>query len=424
LAFDVIEPQSNQCYHVSNAPIFHNDGTISNLAVLRDTTELRNLEGQLIQAQKMESIGTLAGGIAHDFNNILSAIIGNAEIALLDIPSDSALSENINNVIQAGQRARDLVKQILTFSRKNEEDKKPVQVHLIVNEVLKFLRSSLPSTIQILQNIEIGNDTVLADSTQIHQILMNLCANASHAMMEKGGVLQVNLKNMALGTDVNAHYPGIEPGSYLYLTVSDTGHGISPDVLSRIFEPYFTTKEKGSGTGLGLAVVHGIVKSHGGIIKADSEIGKGSTFHIYLPLIDEQEKSEIEAAESLPTGNERILFIDDEETLVDLGKQLLEKLGYEVVARTNSLEAFELFRKKPDQFDLVITDMTMPRMTGDGLAKKLIGIRPDVPIILCTGYSSKVSKNKVKRMGVKAFIMKPLLIRDLSVVVRKVLDEK
>lgn len=307
LAFDVISPQGNQFYHISNAPVIHSDGTISILTVLRDTTELRNLEGQLIQSQKMESIGTLAGGIAHDFNNILSAIIGYAEIALLEIPSDSDLEKNIKNVVQAGERARDLVKQILTFSRKAKEDKKPVQVHLIVNEALKFLRSSLPSTIQIHQKIEIGDDTILADSTQIHQILMNLCTNASHAMMEKGGILQVNLKNMELDSDFTAQYPDMKPGSYLHLTVSDTGHGMSPDVLNRIFEPYFTTKEKGSGTGLGLAVVHGIVKSHGGIIKVESEKGKGSAFHLFFPIICESEKSAKETAKLLPTGNERIL---------------------------------------------------------------------------------------------------------------------
>jgi PAS domain S-box-containing protein len=423
LAFDIVSPQGNQFYHASSAAIVHSDGAISILAVLRDTSEIRNLEAQLMQAQKMESIGTLAGGVAHDFNNILSAILGYTEIALLDIPSDSALEKNLNKVLQAGERARDLVKQILTFSRKSEEEKKPVQVHLIVNEVLKFLRSSLPSTIQIHQQIEIGNDTVLADSTQIHQILMNLCTNASHAMMEKGGILRVSLENMELDSDFTAQYPDMKPGSYLKLTVSDTGHGMSPDVLNRIFEPYFTTKERGSGTGLGMAVVHGIIKSHSGIIKADSEPGKGSTFHIYLPIIDEEEKSEKETDKPLPTGNERILFIDDEDALMDLGKQLLENLGYEVVARTSSVEALELFRTKPDQFDLVITDMTMPNMTGDRLAKELMKINTDIPIILFTGYSNGMSEHKAKEMGIRAFVMKPVTMRDLSIIVRKVLDE-
>ena len=423
LAFDIVSPQGNQFYYASNAAIVHSDEAISILVVLRDTSEIRNLEAQLMQAQKMESIGTLAGGIAHDFNNILFAIIGYTEIALLDIPSDSALEKNLNKVLLAGERAKDLVQQILTFSRKSEEEKKPVQVHLIVNEVIKFLRSSLPSTIQIHQQIEIGNDTVLADSTQIHQILMNLCTNASHAMMEKGGILQINLENMELDSDFTAQYPDMKPGSYLKLTVSDTGHGMSPDVLNRIFEPYFTTKERGSGTGLGMAVVHGIVKSYSGIIKVDSEPGKGSAFHIYLPIIDDEKKSEKKTDKPLPTGNERILFIDDEDALMDLGKQLLENLGYEVVARTSSVEALELFRTKPDQFDLVITDMTMPNMTGDRLAKELMKINADIPIILCTGHSNGISEHKAKEMGIRAFVMKPVAMRNLSIIVRKVLDE-
>ncbi|MCD4718948.1 MAG: response regulator [Desulfobacula sp.] len=423
LAFDVVDPQGNQFYHASNAAIVHSNGTISMLAVLRDTSELKNLEAQLLQAQKMESIGTLAAGIAHDFNNILSAIFGYTEIALRKIPSDSSLENSLNKVLQAAKRARDLVKQILTFSRKSEKEKKPVQVHLIVNEILKFLRSSLPSTIQIQQQIEIDNDIVWADSTQIHQILMNLCTNASHAMMEKGGILQVNLENMELNSDFTAQYPDIKPGPYLKITVSDTGHGMSSDVLNKIFEPYFTTKEKGSGTGLGMAVVHGIIKNHSGCIKVDSKPGKGAVFYVYLPVINEEETSEKETDQPIPTGNERILFIDDEDILVDLGKQLLEKLGYKVVALTSSVEALEIFRAEPDRFDLVITDMTMPKMTGDSLAKELMKINTDIPIILCTGYSNGISEYKAKKMGIRAFVMKPFVMRELSLIVRKVLDE-
>ena len=423
LAFDIVRPHGKRTYHVSSAAIIHRDGTNSTLVVLRDTTELKNLEAQLIQAQKMESIGTLAAGIAHDFNNILFAIIGYTEMSLQNIPVDSKLGKNLNKVIQASERAKDLVKQILTFSRKSEEERKPVTGHLIVNEVLKLLRSSLPATIQIRQQIEISNDTVWADSTQMYQILMNLCTNASHAMMEKGGILQVNLENVELDLKFTSLYPDITPGSYLKLTVSDTGQGMPGDVLARIFEPYFTTKEKGSGTGLGMAVVHGIVKSHNGIIKAESEQGKGSSFYIYLPIIDNKKKSEKKSDKPLLTGNERILFVDDEDILVDLGKQLLTRLGYEVVAMTSSVEALELFRKKPDQFDLVITDMTMPDMSGDRLAKELKKIRADVPIIICTGYNSGISEYKANAMGIRAFIMKPLTMKDLSVIVRKVLDK-
>ena len=424
LAFDVISPKGDQFYHASNAAIVRGDEAVSILTVLRDTTELKNLENQLIQAQKMESIGTLAAGIAHDFNNILSAIIGYTEIALQDLPMDSTLGENLAKVLQAGERARDLVKQILTFSHKSGKEREPVHVHLIVNEVLKFIRSSLPSTIRIQQQIEIGNDTVLADATQIHQILMNLCTNAGHAMREKGGILQVNLENVAFDSDSIDQYPDMNSRSYLKLTVSDTGQGMSPDILNRIFEPYFTTKERGSGTGLGMAVVHGIVTSHGGRIKVDSEPGKGSSFYVYLPVIDDAEKSEKEVDMHLPAGNERILFVDDEALLVDIGKQSLEKLGYRVVTMTSSIKALELFQAKPDQFDLVITDMTMPHMTGDRLARELMKINGNIPIILCTGYSNGIYEHRVKEMGISAFVMKPVVIRDLSKIVRKVLDEK
>jgi PAS domain S-box-containing protein len=402
-----------------------NDGSILGYqGVIRDMTEQKKLEAQLRQAQKMESIGTMAGGIAHDFNNILGAIIGYTEIADLQVPEDNKAKESLKEVLKAGRRARDLVKQILAFSRKGEQERIPIQISPIVKEALKLLRSSLPTTIEIRQDIKSDTGIVEADPTQIHQIMMNLCTNASHAMRENGGILEVGIRNVEVGSwDSESGYLDMTPGNYLRLTISDTGQGMTPEVLDRIFEPYYTTKEKGEGTGLGLSVVHGIVKNYGGTITAYSEPGKGSTFHVYLPVI--QEKAEVPGIDEvvpIPTGNEHILFIDDEPALVEIDKQMLERLGYEVTTRTSSMEALELFRTKPDQFDLVITDMTMPHMTGERLANELMNIRSDIPVIICTGYSELISEEKAKEMGIRAFVMKPLVIRDLAKTVRGVLE--
>jgi len=401
--------------------------------IIRDESERRHLESQLQQAQKMEAVGTLAGGIAHDFNNILAAIIGFTEIASLQITEDDKAKESLKEVLKAGYRARDLVNQILAFSRQSEQELKPVQASFIVKEALELLRASLPTTIDIRRNIKIpvGQDIVNADPTQIHQVLMNLCTNAAHAMREEGGVLEVNLRNVDFGLGVgdfkdeeSRSKTRLSPGPYLRLTVSDTGSGMAPDVKERIFDPYFTNKEKGEGTGMGLSVVYGIVKDHGGAITVFSEPGKGTTFHVYLPLIEKAVEPKKETVESLPTGHERILFIDDERTLVNLGKQTLERLGYEVVTKTSSLEALELFRTKPAQFDLVITDMTMPQMTGDKLAKEMMAIRPDIPIILCTGFSERITEEKAKGMGIREFVMKPFVMTELAKLIRKVLDQK
>ena len=394
-------------------------GSIINL---RDISEQKRLQSQLQRAQRMEAIGTLAGGIAHDFNNILSAVIGYTEIALKDVEKDSLLQSNLREVLNAGERAKDLVKQILTFSRQAEQELKPVQIKHVAMEALKLLRASLPTTIEIHQTIE-SNSAVLADLTQIHQVVMNLCTNASHAMQEEGGRLEVSLADVEIDRDFAARHPGFLPGPYLQLSVKDTGHGMSPDVLNRIFDPFFTTKEKGEGTGMGLSVVHGIVKSHDGDVVVHSEPGKGTTFNIYFPAIEKEEIQEIGAVLPLPVGNERILFIDDEPTLVHIGKQILERLGYEVEARTSSLEALELFKIKSEKFDLVITDMTMPKMTGDHLAREIIKIRANIPIILCTGYSKKISEGKAEASGVRALVMKPVVAEQLAKIVRKVLDE-
>jgi PAS domain S-box-containing protein len=400
-----------------------NELTEGYVAIIRDISERKNLEAQLRQTQKMESIGTLAGGIAHDFNNILSAIIGYTEIALYSVEQDSQLYNNLQEVFRAGNRAKDLVKQILTFSRQTEQERRPVQVKLIVNEALKLLRASLPSTIEVGRNIQ-SDALVMADSTQIHQILMNLCTNADHAMREKGGVLRVELEDVELDEDFTASHPNMKPGSYLNLMVSDTGHGMPPDVLERIFDPFFTTKETGEGTGMGLSGVHGIVGSYGGAITAYSEPGQGSTFKVYLPIIERHKEPHVEAEESIPTGSERILFVDDEPALTNIGKHVLESQGYDVETRTSSIEALELFKNQPDRFDLVITDMTMSNMTGEDLAQELMRIKPNIPIILCTGFSAKIDDQKARAMGIRAFVLKPIVKQAIATTVRKVLDEK
>ncbi|MGD8227895.1 MAG: PAS domain S-box protein [Desulfobacteraceae bacterium] len=392
------------------------------LNFVRDITIEKRLEAQLLQAQKMEAIGTLAGGIAHDFNNILSSVIGYTELALEEVSKGGLLHGNLKEVLKAGRRARDLVKQILAFSRQSDQELKPLDISPIIKETLKLLRASLPSTIDIKQHMEANLGTVMTDPTHVNQILMNLCTNAAHAMGENGGTLEVNLERVENGTDVGVRFAGLSPGPYVKLTVSDNGHGMAPEVQERIFDPYFTTKEKGEGTGLGLAMVHGIVKSHGGTITVYSEPETGSTFHVYLPIKETETDQATGYEETIPTGTERILFVDDEQPIVDIAKQMVEQLGYSVVTRTSSLEALELFRKKPDEFDLVITDMTMPNMTGEELANELMFIRPDIPIILCTGFSRSVTEKKAKAMGIQAFILKPILRQELAETIRRVLD--
>jgi len=381
------------------------------------------LETQLRQVQKMEAIGTLAGGIAHDFNNILAAIMGYTEMALYDVPEGSSGRRNLEQVLKAGYRGKDLVKQIITFSRRRDEERRPMRISPIVKEALKLLRASLPTTLDIRQNIKTQPGMVLADPTQIHQVLMNLISNAAYAMREKGGVLEVSLTDVDINPDGAApSHPDLQPGPYLKLTVGDTGCGIEHAIMERIFDPFFTTKKPGEGTGMGLAVVHGIVKSYGGAIVVDSEPGKGSTFSVFFPRIEGHLLPEVDSDAPLPTGNEHILFVDDEEDLVDMVQQMLERLGYSVVAKTNSLEALEMFKVQPDQFDLVVTDQTMPHMAGVDLAKELMRIRPRIPIILSTGFSEVISAEEAKALGIQAFLMKPFATRVLAETIRRVLD--
>jgi PAS domain S-box-containing protein len=395
----------------------------SQFVIYEDITNQEQLEDQLRQAQKMESVGTLAGGIAHDFNNILGIILGNTELAMDDIYEGNPARFNLQEIRKATLRAKDVIRQLLSFARKTSLEKKPTNIAPTIMESLKLLRASIPASIEIRRNITKDLDTILADPTQINQVLINLCTNADHAMPD-GGILEVNLKNVELDEDSNTQYSNLDSGRYVNLTVTDTGQGINPEIMARIFDPYFTTKEIGKGTGLGLSVVHGIVKSHGGEISVGSELGKGTTFRIYFPVIEEEAVKESEPDKELPTGNERILFIDDETSMVHIGRKGLERLGYQVEAKSSPREALELFHANPDQFDLVITDMTMPQMAGDQLVQEILKIRPDIPTILCTGFSEKIDKEKVKQIGIRQYIEKPINRSDLAKVVRNVLDEQ
>jgi len=390
--------------------------------------EKARLQRQLRQAHKLESIGTLAGGIAHDFNNILGAVYGYAQLAQFEIPdsntsSDKALN-HISQIIRACDRAKDLVRQILTFSRHNDQEMNPIQIGPIIKEVLKLLRASLPSTIEIHQQIQSYGMVIMGNPTKIHQMMMNLCTNSLHAMeQDSTGTLEVSLTPVELDHRQSAAFPDIVPGHYLKLTVSDTGYGITTEISERIFDPYFTTKDKSVGTGLGLAMVQGIVKKHGGAISVDSEPGIETSFTIYFPRLRTEVAEEPLFDKFLPCGTEKILYIDDEPMLADMGKQLLEKLGYDVVSKTDAIEALALFRSQPDNFDIVITDMTMPKITGEKLAKAIMQIRPDMPIIICTGFNTLMTRQKAHDLGISGFLMKPLSIGDLAVSIHDALDK-
>ena len=382
------------------------------------------LETQLWQAQKMEAIGTLAGGIAHDFNNILSSVIGYTELSLDAARRDNDQFDNLKQVLIAGNRAKDLVKQILTFSRQTKHEIQPISVDPIVKEVSKMLRSTIPTTIDMDLNIRVAKSTISGDATQIHQIIMNLCTNAVHAMEAEGGRLLIGLADVQIDEGFDGLNSDFSTGNYLKLTISDTGVGIPTEFLERIFDPYFTTKQKGKGTGMGLSVVHGIVKSHKGHITVTSRPQEGTTFDVYLPLIEKgREQVDMMPDEELPRGSERVLFVDDEIQIVNLQTRVLAKLGYGITARSSSLEALEAFRANPNAFDVVITDLTMPKMTGERLAQEIKKIRPDIPIILCTGYSERFSEENPAKLGVDVFLMKPVGKADLAKALRKVLGD-
>lgn len=384
--------------------------------------EKRNLEKQLVQAQKMESIGNIAKGIAHEFNNVLGIILGNAEMAGTEIEESNPVSESLEEIKRASLRAKAVVKQLLTFSRRMDIRREPIDIREIVQEVATLMRAAIPANVKIQELSSAEIDAVVADSTQIHQLVINLCTNAAQAMSEDGGTLAIELYNMKIDDEAAAKHPDLQPGAYVKLSIRDTGQGIAQDMMDKVFDPYFTTKDVGQGTGMGLAVVHGIAKAHRAVIEIDSTVGKGTTFHVYFPASKEKPRRAETAEQALPTGSERILFVDDELSIVRIGVKVLTKLGYSVSSDTDPLRATARFSADPYRFDLVISDMTMPGMSGDALVKNLMETRPDIPVIICTGYSDRMSPDKAREMGIKGLLMKPIEQAELARMVRKVLD--
>jgi len=411
-------------------PIRNQYGEIIRFAgIAEDITEQKRVEAALTkterqfrQSSRMEAIGTLAGGIAHDFNNILTAILGYSELALATVPKGSRTQRNLQEVLTAGHRAKHLVLQILTFSRQAGQGRKPTPIQMVIREALKLLRATIPSTIEIRQSLK-TEATILADPTQMHQVIINLCTNAEYAMRETGGILNIKLEDVKVTEDLARMISGLQISPHVRLTVKDSGSGMTPEVLERIFDPFFTTKPIGEGSGMGMAVVHGIVTGHGGAIVVDSVVNKGTKVEVYLPTVPTPVWDRFVDQGPIPIGKETILFVDDEETIVYLGKELLTNLGYTVEIHTSSVEALNVFRQDPHRFDLVITDQTMPALTGEALSRELLRIRPDLPIILCTGFSHVMSAEKAKALGIQAYLMKPLAIRDLAPIIRHVLDK-
>ena len=392
--------------------------------ISHDMREQERLKAQLHQAQKMEAIGTMAGGIAHDFNNMLGAIIGFTELAFYELPPDSPVRKRLQEVRTAGTRAKDLVRQLLTFSRQHEQTRQPLYLHVIVQEVQRLLHASLPSTITFQQDLDKDAGMVLADPTQIHQVLLNLCTNAEYAMRDTSGILEVRVHNVEVDAALAAQYPALHLGPHVCLSVRDTGPGIPLEVVDRIFDPFFTTKPIGEGTGMGLAMVHGIVTGHDGVLTVESRLGVGTTFTLYLPQIHETAENATPTVTPSPHGVGRLLLIDDEAPLARMGQALLEHYGYEVISCTRSEEALATFHAEPHRFDLVITDQTMPHMTGERLSQELRRVRPDIPIILCTGFSHIMNAEKAKAMGIDAFLMKPLVARDWVSTIQQVLEHR
>lgn len=393
------------------------------VGIISDITDHVSMEEQLRQAEKMESIGTLTGGIAHDFNNLLYMIVGNTDLALEYIPQSNPVYTNIEEIKSASLRAADIVKQLLSFSRKTDQKLIPIDAVTVVKDSLSFLRSTIPTTLEIHEHMPEDEIVILADSTQINQIMMNLCINASQAMEETGGTLKINIEKTICEAEDIKEFIDLVPGNFLKITVNDSGPGISPEIIKRIFDPYFTTKQMGKGSGLGLSIVHGIIKNHSGAVWVDSNLGQGTTFTLLFPMVEEKSVNKTKTDDDSPSGIETILFVDDEQAITKMNKMVLEKLGYRVEAMLNPVDVLDLFKLKPDVFDLVITDMTMPQMTGAKLAEKLKEIRSDIPIIICTGHSSLIDEEKAKELGIDGYIMKPASMSTMAKAIRNVLEK-
>ena len=407
---------------LSSTPLDLSDLTAGVTFTALDITDHKKMKEELSQANKMEAIGTLAGGVAHDFNNILSAIIGFSEIAKLKLSQDSSAENEIDQIIRSSWRAADLVQQILTFSRKASPRLQPLQPHLMVKEALKMLRASLPTTISMEELIETECGSILADPTNVYQIVVNLCTNAFHALGNEKGTLTVTLCRKEI-RDEDIIENDISPGPFIMLSIRDTGHGMDKQTMERIFEPYFTTKEVGKGSGLGLSVIHGIVKTHKGFMRVESEPGEGTTAYVYIPAVEEAASNSAKTeSNDVPRGAERILVVDDESPIINLNKSILERLGYTVTVTTDSEEALEKISAHSDDFDLVITDQTMPNLCGVELAQQILRIKPDMPIILCSGYSSVITEEEALAIGIKKYAMKPVDRKTLAKIVRQVLD--
>jgi signal transduction histidine kinase len=389
------------------------------IAIGIDLSEQVRLRQRIQQMEKVEALGTLAGGIAHDFNNLLSVISINTDMALMDMEEANTLRRPLQLVLAAAKRGNEMVRQIISFSRQKEQERKLMKMSPALVEGLKFLRNALPTNIEIQKDIVAEMDTIVGDPTEIHQVLINLCSNASYAMRGKGGVLTVKLTPVQMDAGEAAQYPGLKAGSYLRLTVSDTGQGIPPELTQKIFDPFFTTKKPGEGTGMGLAVVHGIIKSYGGAITVQSEMDRGSTFEVLIPRADSEAEPRSSAARALSLGNERVLLVEDEEIQLLSLERMLGRLGYRATSYLDSVEALADFEAHPNNYDLVITDQTMPHMTGVQLAKAILKVRPDIPVILCTGYSEVIDAEEARELGIREFIMKPFGVAEFSATIRR-----